>query len=179
MGDSEQKGQLPKILLAVILFISAIGYSVYLMRPAPQAGATEVWYYDLGSKKLFSHIEQIPPIDAPSGKFEGGKGGVLAAVFSCGACDDESKRFIGWLVNGKPDSRKMVENHPVPPIITGVGARTDFLISMFPDAWEIKLPTDDIWIEYTSTDAEKVRLYAVSKCTKGAKAVACPGPASK
>src|SRR6185369_10256197 len=112
-----KRNQLVMGVIAGVIFLIAVGLGYNRFGPVAQAASTEVWYFDLGSNQLFSHMEQVPPIDAPSGPYNGGKGGVLAAVYSCGDCKDEAKRFVAWMVTCKPESREQVERHIVPPVI--------------------------------------------------------------
>src|SRR4029078_13364091 len=98
-----------KVVLLVLLLLGAAGFGVYRMLSSVEARATKLWFYDLSSGKLFTAIEQVPPIAAPSGAFEGGPGGVLAAVYSCGECSDESARFVAWLARAKTEDRATIE----------------------------------------------------------------------
>jgi hypothetical protein len=86
---------------AVVVMIFSLGWIVQesLTRWHRSSGVPDVWFYDLGSGKLFrAKSTAVPPIDAPSGVLiDGEPAGVRARVFACGDCNDESKRFVGWL----------------------------------------------------------------------------------
>jgi hypothetical protein len=76
--------------------------------PASPPRITRAYYYDLGTNQLFSASESnVPPIPAPSddGK-KGQASGVHAYVFSCGDCDDDTKRFIGYLETFTPEAHQ-------------------------------------------------------------------------
>ncbi len=57
-----------------------------------------MYFFDLGDNTLYV---QPPGAHAPAKAPSGGMG-VLAAVFSCGSCDDRDSRFIGYLVMQSP-----------------------------------------------------------------------------
>lgn len=64
------------------------------------------YYYDIQTHKLFvSKIGQMAPIKSPSGA----NNGVLAHVFSCTDCSDQSSRFIGWLERYTPKAKKRAQ----------------------------------------------------------------------
>ncbi len=70
------------------------------------------YYYDLNTGKLFvAATDDFPPIEAPSGPApDGRKAGVRAYVFSCGDCDDPTKRFIGYVMR-RTEGMEVVQDH--------------------------------------------------------------------
>lgn len=76
----------------------------------PPKRTGQVWYYDLNTGQLFTgKIEDVAPIDAPSGPLpDGGQAGVKAYVFSYGDCDDENQRVVGWLERASVNTKKVL-----------------------------------------------------------------------
>lgn len=81
---------------AIALLVILLGLGVMRMgssggKPPIRDG---VWFYDVNTGKLFvAGVDQIPPIDTPSGA----EAGVIAHVWSCGSCEDESSLKIAYL----------------------------------------------------------------------------------
>jgi hypothetical protein len=68
-----------------------------IAREGWKSKASNAYYYDLSSNKLFVHIDSdVPPIVAPE-QTEGDPMGVRAHVFSCGKCDEPSSLYVGFL----------------------------------------------------------------------------------
>lgn len=93
------------------MFIAAVlSLSVYVYtrragrdlpaRPTSIEATHYVYFYDLATQAVFSGSRyDIPPVNTESDEMQddGRPTGVRARVFSCGACDDESSRFVGYL----------------------------------------------------------------------------------
>lgn len=97
LRENLQKNPLAALVVVVIL----IGVAVMMVMRGSSVptGANTVYFYDLGSGKLFHAAADVaPPIDSPSGA----NLGVSAAVFSCGQCAAEGDRFIAYLQTLKP-----------------------------------------------------------------------------
>jgi hypothetical protein len=77
--------------------------------PAGRQWQTEQTYYDLNTKQTFIGKpipEQVPPIEAPSGKpFEGEPAGVMAVMYACDTCEPASEQFIGYLEKYTPEGK--------------------------------------------------------------------------
>src|SRR5690606_22803013 len=76
-------------VLAVVVLIAALGFIIMQARGKPyRPQIVPVYYYDLGSGKLFTAMsDQIPPIQSDSGSGPGGMPqGVRAYVYACGDC---------------------------------------------------------------------------------------------
>lgn len=99
------------IIVAIVLLVLSLASIIYTSQgPSFEPRIIDVYYYDLGSKKLFiDKSDKYPPIAAPSGEK-----GVRAYVFSCGSCADEKQRFIGYLEMYTPKAKERLEN-PQPP----------------------------------------------------------------
>jgi hypothetical protein len=90
--------------------------------PAPPPKRTgQVWYYDLNTGKLFTgRIDDIAPIDAPSGPTPAGQqAGVKAYVFSYGNCSNESERFVAWVERTSVQAKKVVTESRTDPANAG------------------------------------------------------------
>jgi len=178
---AESQGGSPriKIALAVVIALAAIALGVARLRGPASALATDVWYYDLGTNKLFSHLEAIPPIAAPSGQIDGEHAGVLAMVYSCGTCDDENRRFVAWMVKSKPMTGETMEKQFVPAsAVNGPGARMAYLISEYPESWLVRFPDSPDWLESQSAEVKKRQARALERCGKS-EAKPCAGPGAK
>ena len=79
--------------------------------------ADTVYFFDLNTEELFSvPHDAVPPIEAPSNKAgKQGRAGVLAHVFSCGSCEDESQHYVGWFETTSPQRIPRRANGPRPP----------------------------------------------------------------
>jgi hypothetical protein len=74
------------------------------------------WFFDLERKTLFkAPRDSLPPLDPPSGAVINGQpAGVKAYVYACGeGCDDEAKRFVGYLETYTPAARSTMRT-PAP-----------------------------------------------------------------
>jgi len=98
MGFREQLASRPRLVgvLATLMFLLSL--IALFLRAQPTSTAARrpnlerSYYFDLQRGELFPSSTQDPPIPAPSGG-----AGVLAHVYACGNCDQESDRFIGYL----------------------------------------------------------------------------------
>ena len=72
----------------------------------------KVWFYDLNTGKLFvGDRDEIPPIQAPSGKLPDGQlAGVKAYVFSYVHDPNDSERFVGYLEKYTPEGKEIVSS---------------------------------------------------------------------
>ncbi len=79
----------------VLLLGCLLGLTQSLRGPNRQR--RETYYFDLSTGELFAAAGgQITPVVNPHGD-SAEPTGVLAHVFACGSCADESARYIGWL----------------------------------------------------------------------------------
>ena len=93
------------VLFLLIVAVLSIPHNL-LIASKPK----KVWFYDLNTKKLFvANGDNIPPIDAPSGKLADGRpAGVRAYVFSYVDDPKESECFIGYLEKFTPEGEQMI-----------------------------------------------------------------------
>lgn len=75
-------------------------------RPVKVQPLPQVYFFDLGTNTLYI---QPPGTQAPA-KAPSGQMGVMAAVFSCGSCDDAQNRFVGYLVMNSPSYNQALED---------------------------------------------------------------------
>lgn len=129
------------------------------------------YFYDLDRGELFVDVRtKASPIEAPSGD----ESGVLAAVFSCGACEDKSTHFVGWIERYSPEARDIL-----------LAERTGTLDMADPDAalriakgHQIALPPKEgqepVWLAANSPDAARILPKALQRCGESSnRAQAC------
>jgi len=76
----------------------------------PPKRTGQAWYYDLNTGQLFTGVEDVAPVDAPSGPLPtGGQAGVKAYVFSYGDCNDENQRFVAWFERATVNTKKVLK----------------------------------------------------------------------
>ncbi len=86
-------------IAAIVLLLVCLGV-IYRTLSGGGGGPriVDIYFYDLGSGEVFiGPSDSLPPIDAPSGPYNGKPAGVRAYVFSCTDCSDENSRFVGYL----------------------------------------------------------------------------------
>jgi len=144
------------VTVAAIIIAVAIVW-VSQARSTNSGKFAQAWYYDLGSAQLFPHAMTNPPIDAPSGKT-----GVLAMVFACNNCSDESDRFIAWLETYTPQAAaKLAESVPPGEMRSPADKKIiddGKLIATRPDAGEPQ------WVPSDSPAGEEIRSTLRNKC---------------
>lgn len=127
------------ILVAIVVIGASMVMSFRTVSRAPAPAVVRHYYVDLNTGSLFTATLQDPPIPSPSGG-----NGVLAHVFSCGSCDQESDRFVAY--------------------VTTFGGRP---VPGFPHGDRIspaKSPYQ--WIPVNSPDAEGIKQSALKQCER-------------
>lgn len=156
-------------ILAVVVLILSLGYIIIQNRPASYAPRIyDVYYYDLGEKKLFvDKNNKFAPITAPSGENRGAR----AYVYSCGECSDSSSLFIGHLEMFTPDAKKNLEN---PPPIDADG-NTPY-IDYYEEGRMVRAEAENAkWLPANSNEAFQITEAVHTRCG-GQPAKACnPG----
>lgn len=93
------------VFAVVLLSVSAVwvGYTIVTRPKKINKGPLQRYYLDVSTGELFvadaglrPPIQRYLPDSPPTG--------VIAHVFACGSCDDESARFIGYIETFKPDA---------------------------------------------------------------------------
>ncbi len=166
--DTEKKNKLVPIIVSVVLLVGAgVIMAMTIFKPAApnsKAGPTQAYFYDLTSDKVFSATDQQPPILGPSGaKGDNGDGtGVKAYVFSCGNCDNEAERWVGYLES---------INTPKSDIKPAFGVDPDTVTVASPAA-------KDVWVGHDTPDGQKIMADGEvnSKCEAGKTAEQCYPP---
>lgn len=135
------------------------------------------WYYDIGASKVYIDTETlVPPFASPSGgEADGAVASVHAAVYACGSCDDESKRFTAWLGKFTPAAKAriqaIVDAHP-----KGPGQFNPFQTRNVwgdPKGYLIADPaTPTAWFDDTSAEAGAIKAKLSGRCG-GAAPIAC------
>jgi len=105
----------PKIVIGISIASVSIFLLIVIARLMPYkppiiSESNKIWFYDLNTEKLFvADEDEIPPIDAPSGKFPDGQpAGVRAYVLTYFQDPNESERFIGYLEKYTPEGKKII-----------------------------------------------------------------------
>ncbi len=142
----------------VLLTAGLLAWSAMTEKPARKI--EQFWYFDLNTKKLFpGPTDQYLPIDAPSGPLENaaaapdtkGKAGVLALVYTCGACG-EGEQYIGWLEYHK-------ELVPFEEGEDETAAQ-----KRYSESHLMRAPDGDTWVLYDSDEGAVIRNTAHKKC---------------
>lgn len=162
-----RKSKTLKIVVSCVLFILACAVMTYT-RPDRQqsfAGAPQIWFYNLDSKKLERQPDRLAPITSPSGGTL-----VKAYVFSCGDCADSNARFIGWLDRFNDEAKNKLQNNSARAVVMYTGPQgLDSLPEGFfgglipPNSYQIRALEGD-WIDAHSDAAEKIREQARGRC---------------
>lgn len=111
--ESDSKIQAIKISAAVgaLVIAAVVGVYYFSSGKTNEILSTQLWFYDLGDGKLFVRPNSdVAPIEPPSKheRAEGEPGGVLAHVYSCGACSDKSSHFVGYLETFTSEAKKQL-----------------------------------------------------------------------
>jgi hypothetical protein len=110
------------LLVPLLVVAAAVGIYLYLSKPNAPSLPTKAYFYDLEAKHLFTADRaKVAPIANPAGK-EGV--GVRAYVFSCGRCENESERFVGYLETFSAEGKAgmtQTQNPAAGGSATGVG----------------------------------------------------------
>ena len=84
----------------IVLALASFAIYAQFRKPSQQPIPGAI-YYDLSTQQTFTATtgqrNPLPPIEAPSGPFNGKPGGVRAWVYACGDCRVEANRQIVWL----------------------------------------------------------------------------------
>ncbi|HUT08853.1 MAG TPA: hypothetical protein VMY42_00010 [Thermoguttaceae bacterium] len=151
------------IFVAIVLALLGTGVAVFFVvrtLSRPPGGVqpewqTMVFFYDQNTGELLERPAGTQaPFETDSGPYQGMPAGVLAHVFACGQCSDESLRYIGWLeapvdavpaesISGKPDP--LEEEQP------GL----------------IRRPDDQKWVYSNSPEGGALMQKAFAKCSTG------------
>lgn len=128
------------------------------------------YFYDLERNELYVDVRtHVPPVPAPSGS----EHGVLAAVFSCGSCEDKSTHFVAWLERYSPEARDAMLDERTNPSAEPDPDSTRLLA----EGHHIALPPEDgqplQWLPASSADAARIMPKALRRCGEGARAQAC------
>lgn len=106
MSSRTGRGNQPLLIAVAALMLAAAAaiLALYFRGNGGGHAPKSIWFYDVGRKDVFSTgLDQLPPIDAPSGAKtpDGAPGGVRAHVYSCGDCG--SGRFTGYVERYTPE----------------------------------------------------------------------------
>lgn len=154
---------------AVVLLIICLGVIVNQLRgPGTRARTIDVYYYDLNTGELFvTESDQIPPIDTDSGA----EAGVLAYVYSCTDCSDESSRKIGFLQKYSKEAKQMlVDAGGEPPD----DPRFYEVVEM--NGQLVKRVEDQAWVPINSEQGYEMMEQSGVDCPEGQRPIPCyPG----
>jgi hypothetical protein len=158
-------------VLAVVILICSLGFIIFQSRPySYRPRIVDIYFFDLGTGTIFlGKSNQIAPIDAPSGAGpEGVQLGVRAYVFSCGSCDNEADRFIGWLERYTPEAKQQLLN---PPKIDEASPAGPEMIDTWEKGHEIARYRKDLktlkWVVNNSDAGYKIMQDVQNKCPNG------------
>lgn len=98
--------------LTLLLLVSALSMSFYFSNYSGSKPSADVWYYDTATGATFRASGlQTPPIVGPSGKRdnEGEGTGVRAYLMTCGSCENEKERFVGYIERYTAEAKRVRE----------------------------------------------------------------------
>lgn len=179
MGLRQKMDEHPTATMCVALLAAALSVGLalwYVMVPAAtRAEVGQAWYFDLSTSQLFQAKPQPAPINAPSGPYKGGPGGVKAYLFACHDCADPKDRFVGYLERflpaGKATAEAGIRSGRMPDMVIFGLLEQD---PMPAGIAEVKTPTGDDWADLSSPEAAKIVSGFKSKCEGEEEAVPCP-----
>jgi len=162
------------ILASAVLFLS-LGWIAYQSRffLIESSSAPDVWFYDMGSGKLFVvKSTRIPPIEAPSGPMANGHAaGVRARVFSCGDCSDRSERFIGWLEKHTPEAKQAMVHQQTDDGSPEPQSNITYLQGLL-----VRSVDGYYWVEADSDEGRQIMQVSRKRCPNGTVPHSCfPG----
>ena len=187
------------VICAILVLIGCVVFVLHTNETLHPPMIKNAYYYDLETGKIFiGPSDGIPPIPSPSGHKDpnGNNMGVRAILFSCGKCDDESSRFIGYLETLTPEAKEQMTflrhqaelgivvpptgpvgmQPPAPPATTApttgpstapTSAPAMVLYDPRGNGRLISDPKNINWIPMVSDDATKITQTALSKCGAG------------
>jgi len=168
------------VFVAGVLALLATAVAVYFIvriLSRPPGGVQPEWqemvyFYDQNTRELI----ELPagtqgPVETDSGPYQGMPAGVLAHVFACGQCSDESLRYIGWL-------EAPVESVPA-ELISGEPATSGDGEEDPGEGLLIRRPDDEKWIYKGTPKAETIVQKALGKCPRGTILNWCDPPARR
>jgi hypothetical protein len=155
---------------AVIIFAGLlyVGYSAY--GPSGRV-VTEVYYYDLHTKQLFSAgAAELPPIDTASGKDMG----VRATVYGLGDCRPDHRVIACLLRYSAATKQAQIEDWAQQK---KTGAATLTPLPNLSDGLEVRSVEGGAWVPLRSSEGLALAdLEAIAKQHPGAKLIPCnPG----
>jgi hypothetical protein len=165
----------------VVLLISGTVLAMALT-PAKR-GVRGAYYYDLSTATLFvSPVSQLTPIIPPAADGTtpdtGEAAGVRAYVYSCGSCDVEAERSIGWLEMYNPDVlQRAREGHGASQDSEGPSGFTIMMLEENPVGILVAKPpasaADKVqWMPIRSSAGNEL-LSAARRCDDGSAATRC------
>jgi hypothetical protein len=159
-GPDDERAEAVERIRAEWSHLRDSGLQEHVQRRMPLA-----YYYDRNTRELVEAKPEPGPIETDSGPYKGQPAGVRAKVFTCGACGDESRRFIGWLSIPSDQLKRPRSAKRVPAAQPGHSASI-----------MIRRPGDRAWVLASSEKAERIRDEVKHKCSRGARPKVClPG----
>ncbi|MBI1367013.1 MAG: hypothetical protein GC162_00015 [Planctomycetes bacterium] len=114
-------------------------------RPSPG----QAWFYDTTTGVYFTELAtRVPPIVSPAGN-----PAVRAHFFTCGSCEDDAERFLGYYEKYTPEVKRRLENAPE-------------TFEFYEEAFNGRLYSADAqhWVEAESPDGLKIVERLQEKC---------------
>lgn len=153
--------------VSVVILLLAAGllyFFTFKVTPTSQV-PDSAYFLDLSTGKLFKgKLEDAGPLEVESGAKlpDGQPAGVRAAVFSCGSCDSEADRYVGYVSILPPEERTK------PAVRRMANAEQ---LAAIP---ELGKPALDVkWHARTSEEGVKITDAATRKCGEGKTPTPC------
>ena len=168
----------PRVWISVVagvVSVLALGFVVarLIYPPSPtelREYQPQAYFFDQNTGELFTATaDLLGPIETASGPFRGMPAGVRANVYACGSCDDESRRFIGWL---EIPVAALIEYDPQQ---YGRYANRDETEGEIASTM-IRLPDDDVWVLIDSPPAQSIFARLNEQCGLNVEVYRCRPP---
>lgn len=172
--------------IVFVMAVISVGGYFYLRRasaalpsrPRTLEESQHAFFYDISNGALFSASKfDIPPINTDSGELQPDQRptGVRARVFSCGSCEDEASRFIGYLETFSRDAQNLQQDVVQQSIEAGEAPRSlsaDEMKQVAEGRLVAAEPGKD-WFPAESPEAKTIIDGIGGKCAPKQKAVEC------
>lgn len=159
------------LLLLAAVFVAVRGFGGGPARTI----ATQAWFYDTGSGKLFTAgRDQVPPIAAPSDS-SGQASGVRARIYSCTGCDGGPMDELDYFERYTPAAKAAAEELRTLPIEGGGGSRKrQELAAKMNQGLEVASKADPTtWVPADSPAGRQVSAASASACPGGGAPTEC------
>ena len=147
------------MLVALVVLVAAVGWSVTTWRASRKIDPGRQWFYDPGTRALFAGpADALPPILAPSQAPDETPMGVAAHVFTCGNCEP-SEWIVLYLEKWTPEAAERVR-----AVRRGAGISREGLQQLSATGRLIKRPGDASWVQFDGEPGRRILALEATLC---------------